>query len=881
MKILKTRKNIEKQFICFFLFLSSGIYSQNMVTGKIVSQTNKTVSNASVQIKLSKDEQTIAFGQSNNIGVFNLNINKKGNYHLRITALGFKTSIKEINITSSLLDLKNIILEESSIELKEILIEKESSGMTEVGDTLHYRIEKFMNGTEENLKDILNKLPGLNVDNQGKIKVHGKTVDRLLIDGQEFFTDQHKIATDNINAEMVKNIAIIKNYTDFKKIKKNEESGLTAINVSIKEQYKNRVTGNLLAGVGENKFNLHATLFNFGKKIFISLISDSNTTGELSITVNDYQTFVNKKNDLNAGEVTFSRNEDLPRFLTLGNNVKNRDSYFTGLNLKYFSSQKVQVNAFSLFNTSTQIEEQLIKEEFYTSTSSFLNRETRKDSEKSFFNTTAIDATYKSNEKSIVNYSSSVSSFKKNNLLFLSNTNSSNESENHAVDFNFSHSLEYTTSLKNNKNIKIRAAQDISNKLNDLQITANQPFLNLNFPSGTYQINQNTQSIKKTISLNASYDFNIHKLPLTLLTELTQKKDQFDSFETNFSSFNNSEYIQNRIHTIGLVSQFNLTSKTKFTTSLAHTSLKLQTRYNETNKSLFTPSFTMKTNFSKQHYIKFNYALNTKLVASENTIQNQISTDYRTQYGNDDVRYNTINKSSQATAEYYYNNFKRKFNILSRVSSLRSKNPITTNSFASQNSNLILYKITPYENYFDSFVFSEKQFTNFPFSVKGSISYSANVKHIFYENLKNSLHSETATGFIALVSRLKNKNIQFETGIQYSKEIYTDNFSKNLLTVLSPNFNTSIQLTQQLSFSSSFSVENFKSTTAQNTIYNFSPKIRYKIPKSKIELSAFGSNIFNIKNNEEIKILRFANYNQEKTSQTLAGYYMVSAKIKL
>ncbi|KVV13803.1 hypothetical protein [Flavobacterium sp. TAB 87] len=269
------------------------------------------------------------------------------------------------------------------------------------------------------------------------------------------------------------------------------------------------------------------------------------------------------------------------------------------------------------------------------------------------------------------------------------------------------------------------------------------------------------------------------------------------------------------------------------------------------------------------------------MVASENTIQNQISTDYRTQYGNDDVRYNTINKSSQATAEYYYNNFKRKFNILSRVSFLRSKNPITTNSFASQNSNLILYKITPYENYFDSFVFSEKQFTNFPFSVKGSISYSANVKHIFYENLKNSLHSETATGFIALVSRLKNKNIQFETGIQYSKEIYTDNFSKNLLTVLSPNFNTNIQLTQQLSFTSAFSVENFKSTTAQNTIYNFSPKIRYKIPKSKIELSAFGNNIFNIKNNEEIKILRFANYNQEKTSQTLAGYYMVSAKIKL
>ncbi|WP_016990354.1 hypothetical protein [Flavobacterium sp. ACAM 123] len=238
----------------------------------------------------------------------------------------------------------------------------ESSGMTEVGDTLKYRIEKFLNGTEETLKDVLNKLPGLDVDNQGKIKVNGKAVDKFLIDGQEFFIDQQKIATDNITAEMIKNIEIIKNYTEFKQLKKEEKSGLTAINVKIKDKFKNKITGNVALGLGQDKFNLQTNLFNFGKKTYTSVIGDSNNTGELALTISDYLSFTNKKNDATNGEVTFSKNTDLPRFLTLGNNVQNRDSYFTGLNFKYFPLKKLEVNLYSLFNTNNQTEEQLIEQ---------------------------------------------------------------------------------------------------------------------------------------------------------------------------------------------------------------------------------------------------------------------------------------------------------------------------------------------------------------------------------------------------------------------------------------------------------------------------------------------------------------------------------------
>ena len=285
----------KKQFLCFFLLLAMPVFSQNNVVGSIVNISNEPINHASVQIKDSKNDKTIAFSFSDNLGNFNLTVDQKGSYYIKISYIGLKSVVKNIEITNSALVLGKIILEVEKIDLENVNIKYESKGITEIGDTLRYRIEKFLNGAEETLKDVIKKLPGLDIDSQGKIKAHGKEVNKLLIDGEEFFINQQKIATENITAEMVKNIELLKNYTEFKTIKKNNKSEITALNINIKEQFKNKLTGNVSAGTGGNKCKLHATLFSFSKKTLFSLISNSNNTGELSINIEDYTKFTNQK----------------------------------------------------------------------------------------------------------------------------------------------------------------------------------------------------------------------------------------------------------------------------------------------------------------------------------------------------------------------------------------------------------------------------------------------------------------------------------------------------------------------------------------------------------------------------------------------------------
>lgn len=212
--------SLKKQFLCFFLLFAVPIFSQNNVTGSVVDISSKPIGQATVQLKDIKNDEIFAFSFSDTSGNFRLVVDKKGLYILKISYLGLKSFTKEIKITNNLLDVGKITLEENKIDLDNVIIKNEAAGMTEIGDTLRYRIEKFLNGTEETLKDVIKKLPGLDIDSQGKIKANGKEVDKLLIDGEEFFINQQKIATENITAEMVKNIELIKNYTEFNTIKK-------------------------------------------------------------------------------------------------------------------------------------------------------------------------------------------------------------------------------------------------------------------------------------------------------------------------------------------------------------------------------------------------------------------------------------------------------------------------------------------------------------------------------------------------------------------------------------------------------------------------------------------------------------------------------------
>lgn len=167
-------------------------YSQN-ITGFVKDSLQNPVVLANVQII-----QNNKFTQTDVNGSFNLKVeNIKLPISLKISHLSFET--KEILIEN--FDPIKIILESRINNLKEVILSSKSFDVIEKNDTLKYNLKQLLNGSEVKLKDVLEKLPGISIDDNGKIRFNGKPINNLLIDGDEFFKENHQLATENLTAE--------------------------------------------------------------------------------------------------------------------------------------------------------------------------------------------------------------------------------------------------------------------------------------------------------------------------------------------------------------------------------------------------------------------------------------------------------------------------------------------------------------------------------------------------------------------------------------------------------------------------------------------------------------------------------------------------------
>jgi hypothetical protein len=855
--------------------------AQKKVTGVFLDTANNPIGQVSIQLKDTNNKNTIAFTYSNSTGAFELETANTGTCLLQAQYLGLKTYTKQIDLSNALLDLGTIILEESKIDLENVIIKNEASGMTQIGDTLRYRIEKFLNGTEETLKDVIKKLPGLDIDSQGKIKANGKEVTTLLIDGQEFFINQHKIATENITSEMIKNIELIKNYTAFKNLNKNNKSEVTALNINIKEKFKNKINGNVSAGFGDNKYKLHSTLFKFSKKTLFSLISDSNNTGQLSLTIDDYTKFTNKKNDAIVGETTFTNNTDLPRFLLIGNNVKERMSSFNGLNIKYSPTKKTEINFYTLFNDINQVE-QLTNKQTYNSAAGFItNNDTRSILEHTFFTSSALDIANKPSDHSLINYQANYTSTIKNVGTEITNNTNLLSTKNDLNDYRFQHQFNFTTLSNKTKGVNFIIQQEIAKKETYLNINSNATFLDLNFAGTNYSIAQKGTNYKNKINFNSNYSLNTSKIENSIFISAAINKERFETIEERFIKFTNNNLITTNTESIGVNTQFKILKKTSLTSALSYSRVEWRDDFVTDTKYLFTPKMILKTDFDLNHYVKLTYSWNNNLTSAENILQNSLITDYRTIVSNADVSATTLTPNHQISIEYTYLNLKKNITVIANASSFKATNILSSNTITTATTNEIQYKIAPFENRFNSMLYSEKTFSSIPFTIKASASFRGSSKALFYDNKSQNLKTETTSSYLSFVSRFKKTSLQFETGIQTANESYRDGLTTNSISVINPFFQTSFKINKNSSFVTNLAYKSIKAGTTQNNIMQLSPSLRINFPKAKVELSVIAYDILNLQNYEQTTLNQSDNFTQEKTALSLTGYYLLNLKFKL
>lgn len=322
------------------LLFSTVVFSQITVSGT-VKGGNEFLLGANIIAKPLTKGAKFAYTIANEKGAYSLKLTPNVSYKFTISFMGFITLKEDVLLTDTN-TLKNFFLKEDPNELQEVVI-KYREPIKVKKDTTTYRVDAFTTGKERKLRQVLKKLPGVDVDRKGNVTVKGKKVTTVLVENKKFFTGDSKLAVNNIPAEVIDEIQVIEDYHESPLLKGLESSEEVALNINLKEDKKKFIFGNVEVGGGvEDRYVVHPTLFKYSPNTTINFIGDFNNTGDKSFTLRDYMSY-----DGGFDIENFSSIYDSPIVKLLRNRDFNANKHLFGaLNMQWKLNAKNDINAF-------------------------------------------------------------------------------------------------------------------------------------------------------------------------------------------------------------------------------------------------------------------------------------------------------------------------------------------------------------------------------------------------------------------------------------------------------------------------------------------------------------------------------------------------------
>ena len=343
-----------------FLLIFSFSYSQIKLEGYVKDSIGNGLELANV-IAINKATSALdSYGITNENGRYKLNLKKNTIYSIQVSYIGMKSAAERLETLTSDLT-KNFILQEDNL-LDEVELTYEMP-VTVSGDTLTYNADSFNKGTERKLEDVLENLPGVEINDEGQVEVEGKVVTKVMVEGKDFFDGDSKLATKNIPSNAVDKVQVLKNYAEVGQL-----SGVTnnqnnvALNIKLKEGKKNFWFGNILGGGGEpevhpktdNLYLIQPKLFYYSPEYSLNFIGDLNNIGEVAFTRRDYFNFTGgfKRPSATSGTSINLGNNDIG-FLTLQNNrAKDINTKFGAANFSWSPKSSLDLGGFAIFSNS-------------------------------------------------------------------------------------------------------------------------------------------------------------------------------------------------------------------------------------------------------------------------------------------------------------------------------------------------------------------------------------------------------------------------------------------------------------------------------------------------------------------------------------------------
>ena len=507
--------------ISFILFLTITIsFGQIKIKG-IVSDSLEIPLEAASIVAINKISNALeTYALTDEKGYYKLDVKESTSYNIQVSSLGLIT-INDIIETSKEDITKNYSLR-ADIILDEVIVKLPIEVR---GDTLIYNADSFKSGSERKLEDIIDKLPGVEINDSGQIEVEGKVVNKLMVNGKDFFDGDTKVGTKNIPSSAVDKIQVLRNYSEVGQLSGVRSSQDNfAINIKLKEGKESFWFGNVTAGAGdapEDKlYLLQPKLFYYNPKYSINIISDINNIGEVALTRRDIRGFGGGfQSPSSRSGTSINLGDNSLNFLTNERNALKIENKLFSANFSYSPKKSLDFSGFLIYNNSRILSNEISSIRYTNADIEIPDESTEQsNTELSSQGLIKLSASYKPNFSNQIDYDilarTSDDSQQKNNLSsVLGTTNQFDE----VTPFNVNQNLKYYYTLNEN-NIFAFEAQSVikdedpfynailENNPQDLDpFDSTASALGLDTSQASYNLGQNRRI--KTNQLDAKLDY--------------------------------------------------------------------------------------------------------------------------------------------------------------------------------------------------------------------------------------------------------------------------------------------------------------------------------------------------------------------------------------
>lgn len=838
-------------------------FAQKQIKGNVKDEKAKPIPSVMVSLK-DKEGNTIAFSRTNEKGDFTINVDPVGTgLTLEFSTLGFEK--KSIAVT----DLNKpyqVVLAESEIALKTVEV-KNRPKLSSNGDTLNYKTSDFSDKQDRSIGDVLKKMPGIEVAENGKISYNGKNISNLYIDGDNLLEDKYGIGTKSIPHGAVDKVQVIENDQPIKMLRKNNTSEDVALNLVIKDEAKLKVMGDIKAGVGTpERFDGNFNAMMFNKKVkFLNNLKGNNIGIDPGIDLTSFNPLAtdNSKpsNLLTAGAAGVPT---LPQSRTLFNkagqaNLNNLFKFNNELqlraNVSYLYDERKQV-----YNKSseTRLVGQTIS--YQENQDNFLNPQKLRgqftlngNTDGYFFNNTLV-VEYNPNRTNSNVFINGVGAFQSlsQDMFTLSNDLGYRKKLKSGNIFHLSSSLSHS-SQPETLSIKPGLNEDILN--NGMPYNSLNQYLKL----PTWYTNNAISMAFPKGNFVQTYRAGFLLQQQNLETELNKIQNDGRSELAIAGSLNDLDWFRSRTY---------LENSYEYTTDKITATVRIPLSYNTisyddanhaVNKKLerffVNPSVYFKYQTSPENYVSANYGYRNSLGTIDDVYYGAVLRNYRSLFANNAP----VSESATHAIAGSFNFRKAIQMVFGNIGVAYSTTNLNTISAYTLTNNTQQRIVLPLENQMKTLSLNSG-LSKYLFALRSTVNAGFNYSHNQYQQLQNNellpFESDTYTYKAGIEAKL-TKFMNFS---------YNGTFSNNKNKTVSNGISTNYQqlrqqagltLTMLKSVFLNFSAEHiFTQQSSQPDLkYLFADfNVRYKVLKLKTDLEFGITNLANVKRFEAINV---------------------------